>query len=62
MTGDANDELVAAAARVAGIDVPNDDFPSLTAAFANQLQAIAALESVDASELEPVVALDPRWR
>jgi hypothetical protein len=62
MTDGDHDELVAAAARVAGIEIPNADFPSLTAAYANQLAAIAALETVDASELEPVVTMDPRWK
>lgn len=62
MTDGAHEELVAAAARVAGIEIPNADFPSLVAAFANQLGAIAALEEVDAAELEPVVTFDPRWR
>ena len=62
MTDHAPEELVAEAARVAGIEIPNEDLPSLTAAFANQLQAIAALEKVDASVLEPVSTFDPRWR
>ena len=62
MTDANHEELVQAAARVAGIDVPNADFPSLTAAFANQLAAIAALETVDVSEVEPIAAFDPRWR
>lgn len=62
MTESAPEELVEAAARVAGIEIPNADFPSLAAAFANQLTAIAALETVDATELEPAVTLDPRWR
>ena len=56
MTDHAPEELVAEAARVAGIEIPNEDLPSLTAAFANQLQAIAA------SVLEPVSTFDPRWR
>ena len=62
MTDHAPEELVAEAARVAGIEIPNEDLPSLTVAFANQLQAIAALEKVDASVLEPVSTFDPRWR
>jgi hypothetical protein len=62
VTEASNEDLVLAAARVAGIEIPSADFPSLAAAFANQRAAIAALETVDASELEPVVTLDPRWR
>lgn len=62
MTDGIHEELVEAAARVADIEIPTLDFPLLTAAFANQLAAIAALEAVDASELEPATTLDPRWR
>jgi hypothetical protein len=62
MTDDRLDELLAAAARAAGIELPEADLPSVRAAFANQIEAIAALEAVDASELEPVSTFDPRWR
>jgi Asp-tRNA(Asn)/Glu-tRNA(Gln) amidotransferase C subunit len=62
MTVPADKETIGAVARVAGIKIPEADLPSLAGAFANQLQAIAALEELDVDEVEPIVSFDPRWR
>lgn len=55
------EETIAVIARVAGVKVLQADIPSLSAAFANQLEAIAALEGVDTQGVESVMSFDPRW-
>lgn len=54
-------ETIHALARAAGIEIPAADVTMLSGAFANQLQAIAALELVDVEDVEPILPFDPRW-
>jgi Asp-tRNA(Asn)/Glu-tRNA(Gln) amidotransferase C subunit len=54
-------ETIHALARAAGIEIPAEDVTMLSGAFANQLQAIAALEDVDVDGVEPMLPFDPRW-
>jgi hypothetical protein len=63
MSGTPSDEsTIAALSKVAGIEIPEADLPSLSAAFANQLQAMATLDDLDLDDAEPIVSFDPRWR
>ena len=54
-------KTIHALARAAGIEIPDGDVTMLSGAFANQLQAIAALEAVDVDDVEPILPFDPRW-
>ena len=55
-------KTVEALARVAQIDVPEEDRELLRLVFDNQMHAIDLLDSVDVSVVEPIVSFDPRWR
>ena len=55
-------QTVGLLAEVVGIAIPDADLPSLTAAFANELGGIAALDELELGDVEPIVGLDPRWR
>jgi Asp-tRNA(Asn)/Glu-tRNA(Gln) amidotransferase C subunit len=55
-------KTIEALARVAQIDVPEEDRELLRLVFENQSRAIDQLDSVDVSEVEPIVSFDPRWR
>jgi hypothetical protein len=57
----ADAETIHALARAVGIEIPASDVALLAGAYANQLQAIAALESVDVEGVEPMLPFDPRW-
>ena len=55
-------EVVHALAKVAGVDVPDEDRTLLAALLANQLSSVRRLEQLDVGDVEPIVSFDPRWR
>lgn len=48
-------------AEVAGITVPAEDMDSVVAALRAYRSAFKPLESLDLTEVDPVVVTDPRW-
>jgi hypothetical protein len=48
-------------AEVAGITVPAEDVDSVVAALRAYRSAFRPLETLDLTEVDPVVVTDPRW-
>ncbi|MDQ2742705.1 MAG: hypothetical protein M3Z66_10500 [Chloroflexota bacterium] len=54
-------ETLDALARVAGLDIPAEDFDALGTALRDQLAAMAMLEALDLTDVTPIVTFDPHW-
>jgi Asp-tRNA(Asn)/Glu-tRNA(Gln) amidotransferase C subunit len=48
-------------ARVAGIEIPDEDIEPLVGALRNHLAGMKALDELDIDEADPIVTFDPRW-
>jgi len=48
-------------ARVAGIEIPDEDIEPLVGALRNHLAGMKALDGLDIDEADPIVTFDPRW-
>ena len=59
---DVDADLIKTLARVAGIEVPEEDLEPLVGAYRNHLAGMASLEGLDLEEQDPIVVFDPRWR
>jgi Asp-tRNA(Asn)/Glu-tRNA(Gln) amidotransferase C subunit len=55
-------EDVLVLARLGGIEIPPEDLMEVRAVLAGHLGAIAVLDELDLTDVEPVVHFDPRWR
>ena len=55
-------DVVRTLARVAGIDVPEEDVEPLVGALRNHLAGMKALEDLDLDEADPIVTFDARWQ
>ena len=49
-------------ARLFGVPLPEEDVGLLTAALGSQLAAIAALDAIDVTDVNPAVEFDASWR
>ena len=54
-------EVTRLVAKLAGLIIPDEDITLLTAALGSQLAAIAALDKVDLTDINPAVEFDARW-
>jgi Asp-tRNA(Asn)/Glu-tRNA(Gln) amidotransferase C subunit len=48
-------------AQVVGIALPEEDVDSVVAALRSYRSAFSVLETLDLTEVDPVVVTDPRW-
>jgi len=55
-------QVIKTLAAVAGIEIPDEDMEPLIGAFKNHLAGMAALDSLDLEEHDPIVTFDPRWQ
>jgi hypothetical protein len=55
-------DVIRTLAAVAGITVPPEDVEPLVAAYRNHLAGMAALESLELDEHDPIVTFDARWQ
>lgn len=60
--GEIDADVVRTLARVAGIDVPEEDVEPLVGALRNHLAGMKALEDLDLDEADPIVTFDARWQ
>jgi hypothetical protein len=58
---DVDAEVVRVLARVAGIELPDEDLEPLVGALRAHLARMKALELLDLGDAEPVLTFDPRW-
>jgi len=49
-------------ARLFALPVPDEDIELLTAALGSQLAAIASLDAIDLTDVNPAVEFDASWR
>jgi hypothetical protein len=61
MEHEINADSVRLLAQVVGISVPEEDMDSVIAALRSYRSAFSALETLDLTEVDPVVVTDPRW-
>jgi Asp-tRNA(Asn)/Glu-tRNA(Gln) amidotransferase C subunit len=54
-------DVVRTLARVAGIDIPEEDLTSLSAALGKHLASIEALPTMDISDVEPPLVFRATW-
>lgn len=54
-------DTVAALARAAGMEVPQEDLGPLARMLADQLASAEALEDLDGDGADPLTPFDPRW-
>ena len=54
-------ETVRTLARIAGIDIPDEDLTPLTAALKQHLAAIEALPTMDITDVEPPLVFRVTW-
>ena len=58
---DVDADVVRTLARVAGINIPEEDVEPLVGALRNHLAGMKALDELDVDEADPIVTFDPRW-
>ena len=58
---DVDADVVRTLARVAGINLPDEDVEPLVGALRNHLAGMKALDELDVDEADPIVTFDPRW-
>jgi Asp-tRNA(Asn)/Glu-tRNA(Gln) amidotransferase C subunit len=61
-TATVTSEDVLVLARLGGVEIPLEDLMEVRAVLADHLGAIAVLDELDLTDVEPVVHFDPRWR
>lgn len=54
-------EQVQELARLAGLQVPDEDLAPLAIALANQIASMAQLDQLDLAQVSPILEFDPRW-
>lgn len=62
MDFEVTEEVVAAIAELANLEIPAGDVKSLTGMLANQLGLAEQLRPLDLLDTLPITSLDPRWR
>lgn len=54
-------EVIRGLARVAGIDLPDEDVEPLIGVFKNHLAGMEVLDRLDLEEFDPIVTMDASW-
>lgn len=53
--------LVTSIARLAAVDVPAEDMPTLLGVLRNHVEMAARLRTLPYDEVPPITSMDPRW-
>jgi hypothetical protein len=57
-----DDNVIRTLARVAGIDVPEEDIEPLIGAYRNHLAGMKVLDQLELDEHDPLPTFDATWR